>query len=96
MPEVTLSRQQVAAAISARRAGLRLTQGALARRAGVSDRTIWSAEHGQGLPHPRNLRAILAALGMTTRDAAGLPAPGQCAPGLGWPLETPPLEVSRD
>jgi len=44
MPDVTLSRQQLAAVVSARRA---------------------------------------------SRDR------GQCAPGLGWPLESPPLQVSR-
>ena len=86
MAEVTLPRQRLAAAIAARRAELRLTQDALARKARVSSRTVWSAEHGEWHPHPNSLRAILAALDMTMHDAAGLPAPGTCAAGLGWPL----------
>ena len=85
MAEVTLPRQRLATAIAARRNELRLTQGALARKAQVSSRTIWSAEHGKHLPHPDTLRAILGALGMTMLDVAGLPAPGTCAKGLGWP-----------
>ena len=95
MAEVTLSRRQLAAAITGRRAELRLTQRALARLARVSSRTVWSVEHGEWTPHPDTLMAILAALGMTMRDAAGLPVPGQCAPGLGWPLLPGSAEASR-
>jgi len=95
MAEVTLPRRELAAAISARRTELKLTQGALARKAGVSERTVWSLEHGEWTPHPDTLMAILAALGMTMRDAAGLPAPGTCARGLGWPLLPGPAEASH-
>jgi transcriptional regulator with XRE-family HTH domain len=94
MAEVILPRQRLAAAVTARRDELRLTQGALARRAGVSERTVWDLEHGKRQPHPATLRAVLAALGMTLRDIAGLPAPGRCAPGLGWPLLPGPAEVT--
>lgn len=78
-----------AAAIRARRAALGLTQAALARKAGVSPRTIWSLEHGTGQPYPTTWGAIATVLGL---DAAT--PDGRCAPGLGWPL-TAPLEASR-
>jgi transcriptional regulator with XRE-family HTH domain len=69
-PAIALTRQQLAAAITARRAELRLTQAALARKAAVSSRTIWNIEHSDRQPRPGSLHAILTALGMTAQDAA--------------------------
>lgn len=78
----------MSSAVRDRRAALGLTQAALARKAGVSPRTVWSLEHGTGKPYAATWGAIAAALGLD-----GAPA-GRCAPGLGWPLDAP-AEVSR-
>jgi len=101
MAEATQARQQLAAAITARRAELGLSQAALARRAAVSPRTIWNLENTSRQPRPGCLHAILTALGMTTRDTAppvhgtdnGYKR-GKCARGLGWPLLPGPAEVT--
>lgn len=47
-----------------------LSQDELARRAGVSTKTVWSVENGGRRPHPRNRLAIATALGVEIAQVA--------------------------
>jgi transcriptional regulator with XRE-family HTH domain len=61
-----------------------LSRPALARAAGVSERTIFRVEHGQALPHGATIGALAAALGcqfsdlsQNDHDPAGEPGRGR-------------------
>ena len=67
-----MQRENIGARIRALREERRWSQDELARAAGVSARTIFSAEKGERMPQPKKLRAILDALGVAEQESGDI------------------------
>lgn len=70
---------------------LGLSRPALARAAGVSERTIFRVEHGQTHPHRATVRALAEALGCRPSDLA----PNDHDPGASRAAEEVGARVAR-